>query len=375
MSSYRTNIVAAALLIFASHSHAEDRPISLPSTPDGRLLLAVDLHMHTVFSDGQVWPSLRAEEAVREGVDLIALTEHLEHQPHAEDIPHPDRNRSYAIAQAFVEREGYDLLVVNGAEVTRDLPPGHVNAVFLRDANALLTDDPVTAFRAARAQDAFVFWNHPHWLPQAGDGVARISPMHVRLIEDGLLHGIEVANGTLDGHSEHALDIALEHDLTVLGTSDIHGLVAWRHGVGHGGHRPLTLVLSPDRSLEAVRKALFGGQTVAWNYDDLLGREQHVADVVAACLTLTADSYPEDYSVLPVTIRNACPARFMLENVGEYSFQNVSDAIVVPGHDTFALQVRTLERIREVRLPFRLLNTQIGHGKNLEHALSAKVPL
>ena len=42
------------------------------------------------------------------------------------------------------------------------------------------------------------------------------------LIQEGLLDGIEVVN---EHTSAEALQIALDHDLTVLGTSDIHGLI------------------------------------------------------------------------------------------------------------------------------------------------------
>merc|ERR1711965_651586 len=54
--------------------------------------------MHTVFSDGSVWPNIRVQEANREGLDCISTTEHLEYQPHSKDIPHPDRNRSFELA-------------------------------------------------------------------------------------------------------------------------------------------------------------------------------------------------------------------------------------------------------------------------------------
>ena len=91
----------------------------------------------------------------------MAVTEHLEYQPHKDDIRHADRNRSFVVATEHVESQNIDLIVVNGAEITRDMPPGHVNAVFLTDANALLTDDVMDAFREANRQRAFVFWNHP----------------------------------------------------------------------------------------------------------------------------------------------------------------------------------------------------------------------
>ena len=55
----------------------------------------LDLHTHSVFSDGHVWATIRVSEALRDGLDGLAITEHLEFQPHLADIPHPDRNRAY----------------------------------------------------------------------------------------------------------------------------------------------------------------------------------------------------------------------------------------------------------------------------------------
>ena len=44
---------------------------------DGYTTLKCDFHMHTVFSDGLVWPTVRVDEAYREGLDAISLTEHI----------------------------------------------------------------------------------------------------------------------------------------------------------------------------------------------------------------------------------------------------------------------------------------------------------
>lgn len=38
--------------------------------------LKCDFHSHTIFSDGDVWPSYRVEEAWRDGLDAIAITDH-----------------------------------------------------------------------------------------------------------------------------------------------------------------------------------------------------------------------------------------------------------------------------------------------------------
>ncbi len=44
--------------------------------------LKCDFHMHTVFSDGLVWPTIRVDEAIDEGLVAIAITDHLEYLPH-----------------------------------------------------------------------------------------------------------------------------------------------------------------------------------------------------------------------------------------------------------------------------------------------------
>ena len=103
----------------ASNPDPGDRAIQFPDTASHQTLV-VDLHTHTVFSDGHVWPRTRVAEALRDGLDAIAITDHLEWQPHLADIPHPDRNRSYDIA---VESLGdAQLIVIRGSEITRDDP-------------------------------------------------------------------------------------------------------------------------------------------------------------------------------------------------------------------------------------------------------------
>lgn len=103
------------------HSHSHGRKIEFPDIP-GYRTLKCDFHIHTVFSDGNVWPTIRVEEALKDGLDAISMTDHIEYQPHKDDIPHPDRNRSFEIAKRFAE--AYDILVIRGSEITRSMPPG-----------------------------------------------------------------------------------------------------------------------------------------------------------------------------------------------------------------------------------------------------------
>jgi len=213
--------VLFGLQIEAQHSHSGNHALTYPNI-EGYLSLKTDLHIHTVFSDGYVWPNIRVQEALRENLDAISLTEHLEYQPHKEDIPHPDRNRSYNLALA--EAKEHDLLIIHGSEITRSAPMGHNNAVFISDANPLLTNKAEKAFSEAKKQNAFVFWNHPAWHAQNPQGDPILSDFQKERIKNGELHGIEVINSV--DYSEEALALALEQNLTIMGTSDIHGLIA-----------------------------------------------------------------------------------------------------------------------------------------------------
>ena len=57
-----------------------------------------DFHIHTVFSDGLVWPTVRVDEAYREGLDAIAPDRTPGYRPHRQDII-ASHNRSYEIAE------------------------------------------------------------------------------------------------------------------------------------------------------------------------------------------------------------------------------------------------------------------------------------
>lgn len=88
--------------------------------------LKCDFHIHTVYSDGLVWPTVRVDEAYREGLDCIALTEHLEYRPH-KDIK-AGHGRSWEVAQKSAKAN--DILLIRGSEITRPMAPGHFNAIF-----------------------------------------------------------------------------------------------------------------------------------------------------------------------------------------------------------------------------------------------------
>ena len=237
-----------------------------PDIP-GYQTLICDFHTHTVFSDGEVWPSVRVDEAKRESIDVLAITDHIEYLPHRDDLP-KNLNRSYEIAKAAGDKNG--VLVVKGTEITRDTPPGHYNAVFINDVDPL--DDPnfMTQIRRANEQNGFVFWNHHIW---KGIEKGMWSEVQETMYKKHWLHGMEVANGKRYYPLAHKW--CLEKDLTMLGNSDIHP-PSIDHHYAPDKHRSLTLVFAKQRTKASVRKALDAGRTAVWYQNRLIGKEQYL---------------------------------------------------------------------------------------------------
>lgn len=350
------------------HEHVGGRTIQFPDTAE-YLSLTCDFHIHTVFSDGAVWPNIRVEEAQRDGLDCIAITEHLEYQPHRADIPHPDRNRAFDIAEASAGESG--LIVIRGSEITRSLPYGHANTVFIQDANPLLQDDAEDAYAEAAAQGGFTFINHPNWTAQRKDGVARMEPEQLALIEKGQIHGIEVVNDLT--YSDEAIELALKYGLAIIGTSDIHGLVDWQYEIAQGGHRPITIVLAEERTEASIREALFAGRTVAYYLDSIIGREEHVRPLIDASLSMSSTGYIGDTSVARVAISNHSDAWFTLRNTSEFRFHNRASLIDVPPHGTVHLEVKTGERLGLIDITFEALNVITAPGEHPVITLQASV--
>lgn len=367
--------------------HGGARPIVFPDTAR-YLTLVLDPHTHSVFSDGHVWPRIRVGEALLDGLDAMAVTEHLEYQPHLADMPNPDRNRAYEATVAAAE--GSDLMVIAGSEITRDAPAGHMNAIFIEDANKLFEPPPESsrsdvrayyqkanewpaqnAVQAANDQGAFVFWNHPYWTRDFPNGIPVVPDFHARNAREGLLHGIEIANG--DSYSEETFRIALAHDLTLMGVSDVHNLIDWDYEPHLGGHRPVTLVLAEARTPTAIREALFDGRTVVYFKHLLIGRPRHLEPLLAACLSLEEAAYEGDSQILTVTLRNRADTPMRLENRSDYTFFDNADQIEVPAQGTLSLRVKTGTRVGEITLPFVVLNALTAPGEHPAIALSAQV--
>ncbi|HUX96699.1 MAG TPA: Sb-PDE family phosphodiesterase [Bacteroidales bacterium] len=279
--------------------------VNLPDLP-GFIILRCDFHMHTVFSDGQVWPQNRVDEAIRDGLDAIAITDHLEYNPKKEYIP-MDHNAGWNICEQYAKER--NLILVHGTEITRKMPPGHINALFIKDANLIAKDSVWDNFEEAIKQGAFLQWNHPGWKAQEPDGIPKLYDMHKKLIKNGWLHGIEVYNDA--DFYPLAFTFCEENNITLMGNSDIHAIISERYPAHE--HRPMTLVFAKERSLDALKEAMFAGRTIVYFGDKLAGKEMYAKPFFYECISV-GKPYHQNEKTVFFEIINKSDVPFFLIN-------------------------------------------------------------
>lgn len=266
--------------------------ITIPDV-NGFKVLKCDFHMHTVFSDGTVWPNIRLQEVWLEGLDVFSITDHVESHSHQNEVV-PDNNRAYELIKTEAQKN--NIILIKGAEISRITPPGHFNAIFTGDISGYITDrstnekDKEAVLKAAN-QNAFIFWNHPGWRTNIEGSYEWIDFVD-DIYKNSALHGIEVINGF--GFHMKALDWCIDKGLTVIGSSDSHNLVKDTYDIKTDYvHRTMTLVFAKERSESSIREALEAGRTVAWASKYLAGKEEHVRGLFNASVELMPCHYSE----------------------------------------------------------------------------------
>lgn len=291
-----TNVMAQdnnGLMRFEEQRNPQYRGIITIPDVNGYKVLKCDFHMHTVFSDGTVWPNIRLQEIWKEGLDAFSITDHIEGHPHSKEVI-TDNNRPHELIAGDAQKN--NLILIKGAEITRLTPPGHFNALFAGDVSGYIADRSTNekdweALSKASDQGAFIFWNHPGWKLNI-EGSYEWTDFADRLYKNKMLHGIEVFNGF--GFHMKALDWCIDKGLTVMGSSDSHNLVNETYDTDQNYiHRTMTLVFAKDRSEASIREALEAGRTVAWASKYLAGKEEHLQNLFKACVDLTPGHYSE----------------------------------------------------------------------------------
>lgn len=365
-------VVAMAIL---SAAFARGQNVNHIRIPDiaGYRTLKCDFHVHTVFSDGDVWPTFRVQEAAVEGLDAIAITDHVEYQPKGEYVS-KDRSASYKLAQQIAADAG--VIVIAGAEITRPMPPGHLNAIFVQDANALAKETWKEAVDEAAKQGAVIFWNHPGWEGQQPDRVARWYDEHTYLLEKGLLAGIEVANSI--EYYPAVLDWCLEKKCAVLGNSDTHAPIEFEYRAYPDRPRPMTLVFARERSAAGIKEAILARRTAVKRGGELIGEDQWLRQIFENSLSFDTKAVSvrgRERALLHVTNNSDITYALVLAS-SDTSIQ-VPREIKFEAGKTAVLSVRprkdSLTLSGPLTVKYEVTNLHVGSGKRLTYPLTLQM--
>jgi hypothetical protein len=264
-----------------------------------------------------------------------------------------DDNTSYE--EALPVAQQYNLLLVKGAEITRDQPEGHHCALFIKDAKPLDVKDMMAAVEAAVKQGAFIQWNHPGW------AVDKMPPLDIQeeLFKRGWLHGVEVFNDT--EWYPPALKWGLEKNIALTANTDVHGLTAASYDLVKG-QRPMTLVFAQNRSLDALRDAMFKGQTAAWFGDHLAGKREYLDALFKAAVSAAAPHAKDEKGRVYIEVTNRSDLLFVMKGADA----NLTETIRLAPRTV--MQVQLQKETKEVAVVITNLHT--NQSESLTTALS-----
>src|SRR5215204_2583699 len=366
--------VVAILALTPPGAAQERRHRLIVPGPTGFEVLTADLHLHSVFSDGEVWPTVHVREAWRDGLDVVSLTEHREYRPHARDLT-GGTLRAYELAKPLAEQLG--ILLVPGVEITRPVPgqtspwpvgSAHFNALFISDEEPLDSPDLATALGTARGQGGFVTWNHPQFMGRPARWYQHVN----ELFDQRLFGGIEVVNG--DEYSPEAFAWALERRLTILACSDAH-LPMPAHL--RSARRPVTLLFARRRDIPAIREALVERRTAAWLDGDVWGEEEWLRAIWDGAVQASAAVSPAwragaDFAL---ALENTSAIDFDVEVESAPAWLRVSQ-LRLPRSATALLRGRVLETapagLQQVALGVRVRNLHVRPDAQLRGTLSLR---
>lgn len=347
------------LLVFPCAAQQRD-PLPVPDIP-GYRTLKCDFHMHTVFSDGEVWPTTRVNEAWREGLDAISITDHAGYNPNKADVK-LDLTRPHALAAPLAAQLG--IILVPGVEVMKGNT--HFNILFVTDQNAFMGLDLPVALREGRKQKGFIFWNHPGWKQTAA-----WFPDIAALYSEKLMDGVELVNSRT--YYPQAFPWIEARRLAILSNSDTHAPTL--PGYADRG-RPLTLVFARTPDVAGIREALFARRTAAWMGGEVWGNEEQLRGLWRGAVT--ADNpvltYGPDLRQLTLRLRNSSAIRFQLRLTEAPRWLSAGGAELLPeGAAGISVRINKDAPVgkQSVELQFEVTNLHVAPGRNL----SIRLPL
>ncbi|MBQ7310552.1 MAG: hypothetical protein IJW88_03395 [Alistipes sp.] len=315
---------------------AERREIILP-TIDGYTLYKADFHTHTIYSDGDVTPRQRVREAWYDGLDIVAITDHLEIRTYEKfmlkvlapystgkpfkyqhagiankkDKSYPvmaNLNAAYDEAVYYTERENLPIMVVRGTEIWRNTKSiGEFNALFLKDINAICHEDLFESFRRVKEQGGLIMHNHPGYTRTTTE-IAEGE--QARAYAEGWIDGVEAVNSTT--LYPGIISRCLDRNLFIAANTDAHRPTSHDWPAGGEFFRTMTFIMAKSCTEEDIKEALKAGRTIGYTANNLVGSEKHLAAFINEAVTCRVVAENRKKGEVTYSLTNCCSIPFIL---------------------------------------------------------------
>lgn len=292
------------------HTGKHRQEIIIPQIK-GYNVYKADFHTHTIYSDGNITPSLRVREAWSDGLDILAITDHIEYRRIERDLikymgeyikeeyrnlPKGVNTNLQGVAadergilanlnanydEAIESNQQYGMLIVRGVEITRN--EGHFNAIFTTDNNKIYHPNIKQSIQNAVDQGAFVFQNHPKHNKTTKTSM---SPLAEELHNSGLVKGMEIGNGW--AFWGRLVPYCIKNNVPMFSNSDGHSTIAERFQpyYNDGVYRNMTFVLAKKCDEKSIKEAIEKGRTIAYHNNRLIGKEEYLAELFKASVSI-----------------------------------------------------------------------------------------
>ena len=346
MKNLRILLVASAIFAFVAsavaqkiknevtlpmHTGKHRQEIILPQVK-GYNIYKADLHTHTIYSDGSVTAPWRIREAWCDGLDIIAITDHIEYRriernmlkymgeyikeeycnlpkgvnTNVQGTPADERgilaNLNASYEEAIESNEQYGMLIIRGVEITRN--EGHFNAIFTKDNNKIYHPDIKQSIKNAVDQGAFVFQNHPK---QDKSTKTSMSPLAEELHNSGLVKGMEIGNGW--AFWGRLVPYCIKNNVPMFSNSDGHATMAERFfpHYNNGVYRNMTFILSKKCDEKSIKKAIEEGRTIAYHNNRLVGKEEYLAELFKESVSIEHKCDNKKETMVILTNKSSIP--------------------------------------------------------------------
>lgn len=335
-------------------------------------ILKGDFHMHTIYSDGHLHPYDRVIESWMHGLDVIAITDHIDFFPH-KDVKNSDLNTSYDKALSISKALGMTL--IKGGELTKSEPIGHYNFLFLDDVNSVKGKTWIETLNNAKDQGAVIIWNHPGWAYLKSEKTPVKNSINKKLLKSGLLDGIEIAN--CKEYYPEAFSWASDNDLTIFGNSDAH---LHRRYYLDKIPPPMTLVFTRGNDISSIKYALVNNMTIVHNRGSLFGKEHLLNSLFNACVEIL-----DKKIVTNSNNEKKIYVRILNKSDFKFEFYQLSDDDDIYYRNNFTLYPRDIKVAmftfganinydleRDIEIDYEIRNIYIDPNTNLQTKIKFK---